>query len=56
MPKKMPSKLVRSKTKGRALRHVKFYAVYKLDDPNLKGTDRLCKVVKVSMQCCGKIL
>ena len=22
----------------------------------LKGTDRLCKVVKLSMQCCGQIL
>ena len=23
---------------------------------NLKGTDRLCKIVKQSMQCCGQIL
>ena len=22
----------------------------------IKGTDRLCKVVKLSMQCCGQIL
>jgi len=22
----------------------------------LKGTDRLCKVVELSMQCCGQIL
>ena len=24
--------------------------------PFLKGSDRLCKVVKLSMQCCGKLL
>jgi len=23
---------------------------------SLKGTDRLCKVVELSMQCCGKFL
>ena len=23
---------------------------------SIKGTDRLCKVVKLSMQCCGQIL
>ena len=28
---------------------------YKLNEI-LKGTDRLCKVVELSMQCCGQIL
>ena len=23
---------------------------------NLKGSDRLCKVVELSIQCCGKLL
>ena len=23
---------------------------------SIKGSDRLCKVVKLSMQCCGKLL
>ena len=23
---------------------------------NFKGTDRLCKIVELSMQCCGKLL
>ena len=23
---------------------------------NIKGSDRLCKVVELSMQCCGKLL
>ena len=22
--------------------------------PNIKGSDRLCKVVELSIQCCGK--
>ena len=36
-----------------------FFLHLMLDIPRntyrVKGTDRLCKVVKVSMQCCGQI-
>ena len=34
-----------------------YFSLYKCQSESpLKGTDRLCKEVKLSMQCCGQIL